>query len=72
MGHPLIDEFCRAGSSQLRPEFFRRCQRVFRDEVNPVFDEAERLREENADLKAKLEALQQKSLKRRAEVEVNG
>jgi hypothetical protein len=71
MGHPLVDEFCRAKTPDLRPDFFRRCQRVFRDEVNPVYDEAIRLREENADLKAKLEALQSKAQRRKAEAEVS-
>jgi len=53
MGHPLIDEFCRA--QQLHPEFFRRCQRVFRDEVQAQLDERERLLVENAALRAQLE-----------------
>ena len=53
MGHPLIDEFCRA--QQLHPEFFRRCQRVFREEVQSQLDERERLLTENADLRAQLE-----------------
>jgi hypothetical protein len=55
MGHPRIDEFCRANT--FKPEFLRMCQRVFRDEVNPVFDEVERLRAENADLKAQIEKI---------------
>jgi hypothetical protein len=46
MGHELIAEFCRA--HELRTEFFRRCQRVFRDEVQPQLDERERLLVENA------------------------
>jgi hypothetical protein len=53
MGHPLIEEFCRQGG-QLRPEFYRRCQRVFRDEVQPMLDERDRLLEENARLKDEL------------------
>jgi regulator of replication initiation timing len=72
MGHELIAEFCRA--HELRTEFFRRCQRVFRDEVQPQLDERERLleenadlRTENADLKTKLEALATKAAARRAE-----
>lgn len=58
MGHPLIDEFCRIYSPDgMRTEFFRRCQRVFRDEVQPQLDERDRLLEENATLKADLEKL---------------
>lgn len=56
MGHPLIDEFCRIHTQEsLRPDFFRRCQRVFRDEVQPQLDERDRLLDENATLKAQLE-----------------
>jgi hypothetical protein len=55
MGHPKLDEFCRASS--FRPDFLRACQRVFRDEVNPIFDQVETLRQENADLKAQVEKL---------------
>lgn len=78
MGHPLLEEFCRAKTPDLRPDFFRRCQRVFRDEVNPVYDEGVQSREvigqkdaEIAELKAKLESLQTRSQKRRAETEVS-
>jgi hypothetical protein len=67
MGHPLIDEFCRAKSPDLRPEFFRRCQRVFRDEVTPRLDNEERLIAENEELKAKLASLQERAQRRRAE-----
>lgn len=52
MGHPLIDEFCRA--HELQPTFFRRCQREFRSEVQPLLDQREVLIVENADLKAQL------------------
>ncbi len=55
MGHPLIDEFVRA--RDFRPDFLRRCQRVFREEVQPLFDERETLLTENADLKAQIEKL---------------
>lgn len=56
MGHPLIDEFCRIYQpDQMRTEFFRRCQRVFRDEVQPQLDERDHLLEENAALKQQLE-----------------
>jgi regulator of replication initiation timing len=54
MGHPLIDEFCRA--HDFRPDFLRRCQRVFRDEINPLLEEREQLLVENAHLKAQLDA----------------
>ena len=56
MGHPLLDEFCRVHSQDsLRPDFFRRCQRVFRDEIQPQLDEREQLLAENARLIAQLE-----------------
>lgn len=55
MGHPLIDEFCRAHT--LHPDFIRRCQRVFRSDVQPLLDQLEPLRAENAALKAQLNAL---------------
>lgn len=58
MGHPLVDEFCRA--ADLKPTFIRRCQRVFREEVQTQLDERERLLEDNAHLKAQLEKLQTK------------
>jgi hypothetical protein len=58
VGHPLIDEFCRIQNADgMRTEFFRRCQRVFRDEVQPQLDERERLLVENGDLKAQLDKL---------------
>jgi hypothetical protein len=62
MGHPLIEAFCRQ-SGQLQPEFYRRCQRVFRDEVQPMLDERDRLIEENATLKAQLEKQNRKAAK---------
>lgn len=65
MGHPLIEEFCRA--HELHPTFLRRCQRVFRDEIQPLIDEREALLVENAELKAKLEELQAKATRKRAE-----
>lgn len=54
MGHPLIDEFCRAG--YLRPGFLRKFQREFREQIEPLLNERERLLVENAELKAQLEA----------------
>lgn len=65
MGHPLVDEFCRA--HQLDPSFLRRCQRVFRDEVQPQIDERTVLLEENATLKATLKELTDKAARKRAE-----
>jgi hypothetical protein len=56
MGHPIIDEFCRAG--ELRPGKLREFQRHFRDVIQPLLTErdelateVERLRTENAALK---------------------
>ena len=58
MGHPIIDELCRVhGPDDMRFEFFQRCKRILRDEVNPMLDERERLLEENMALKADLEKL---------------
>lgn len=65
MGHPLIEEFCRA--HDFRPDFLRRCQRVFREEVQPQFDERDALLVENADLKAKLKTLSEKAERKRSE-----
>ena len=60
MGHPAINEFCRIFAlDQMRPQAFRRFQRVFRDEVQPQLDERERLLEENAALKAEIETLRE-------------
>ncbi len=59
MGHPLVDEFCRA--NELRPDFFRRCQRVFRTEVQGQLDERESLIEENAALTARVAELEARS-----------
>lgn len=52
MGHPLIDEFCRAQTFQT--SFLRRCQREFREIVQPLLDERDVLLGENAVLKAAL------------------
>lgn len=57
MGHPLLDDFCRQKGLELRPEYYRRCQRVFRDEVTPMLEERDRLLEENAALTAQIEKL---------------
>jgi len=65
MGHPAINEFCRVKSiGSLRLDVFRRMQRLFRDEVNPRLDERDLLLEENAALKAELEALKVKASKK--------
>lgn len=66
MGHPLIDEFCRI-SGAFSPDFLRRCQRVFRGEVQPQLDEREVLLAENADLKAQIEKLKAKPTKGKPE-----
>lgn len=59
MGHPLVDEFARiSGLSNCQPHFFNRCQRTFREELNPVWDAHEALVRENADLKAQVAALE--------------
>ena len=64
MGHPLIDEFCRIQSLDgMRVEFFRRCQRVFHDEVQEQLNERDRLLEENAALTMQLEKLSAKRAK---------
>jgi len=55
MGHPLLDEFCRA--REFRADFLRRCQREFRDTIQPLLDERDALLTENATLKAQLEAV---------------
>ncbi len=68
MGHPLLDEFCRS-REPLRMEFYRRCQRIFRDEITPTLDEADRLRAENADLREQLEALKVKADRKRKDAE---
>jgi len=52
--HGLLDEFCRAG--ELRPGKLHQFQREFRDQIQPLLDERERLLEENAALRAQLEA----------------
>ncbi len=66
MGHPLLEEFCRQ-SGQLRPEFYRRCQRVFRTEILQALNEGEQAKAELADVRAQLEALKAKSDKRKGE-----
>ena len=52
MARALVEEFCRISGLELKPEFFRRCQREFRDTILPLYDEVEALRDENAALKA--------------------
>lgn len=66
MAHPLLEQFCRIqGISACQPHFFNRCQREFRDDLQPKLDERETLlvenaalKAENAELKAKLEKKQ--------------
>ena len=55
MSKALVEEFCRVSGLTLKPEFFRRCQREFRDTILPLYDERDRLLEENAALKDALE-----------------
>lgn len=53
MGHPAIDEMNRCYSlGSVQSQAFRRWQRVLRDEVNPVWDDYQRLKDENEALKA--------------------
>lgn len=55
MAHPIIEEFCRIHSPErMQTVFFRRMQRVLRDEIAPMLDERERLLAENAELKAEI------------------
>jgi hypothetical protein len=54
MAHPIIEEFCRIHSPErMQTIFFRRMQRVLRDEVQPMLDERDRLLVEVEELKAK-------------------
>jgi len=64
MGHPLIDEFCRA--HVLNPEFLRRCQRVFREDVQPQLDERDRLLARVSELEAENSALRVRHAKKTA------
>jgi len=53
--HHTIEEFQRIHNPEAcRFEVFRRLQRELRDEVQPLLDERERLRDENAALKKAL------------------
>lgn len=52
MGHPLIDEFCRAHT--LHPSFIHRCQREFREQIQPMLDEREQLLVRVAELEAQV------------------
>ena len=64
MGHPVIDEFCRIYSlERMRTQSFRRYQRVFRDEVQPMLDERERLLVEVEELRGTVERLQERPAK---------
>ncbi len=65
MGHPAIDEMYRCYSlSNVRNESFRRWQRELHDQVNPVWDDYQRLLAENAALKAEIAELTEKAGKR--------
>ena len=65
MGHPTIDEFCRAKDFQ--PHFLRRCQREFREQVQPQLDRLEAVEAENTSLKAQLARLQERATRCRDE-----
>lgn len=65
MGHPLIDEFCRANT--FSHEFLRRCQREFRNQIDPQLAERDQLLVEVADLRAENEILKARK-GRKAEV----
>ena len=52
MSKALLEQFVQVHGLELKPEFFRRCQREFRDYVLPMYDEIERLKAENDNLKA--------------------
>lgn len=62
MPNALLAEFCRAAT--LSPTFIRRCQREFHKQLQPVWDEAQALREENADLTRQLEEIKANPPKR--------
>ncbi len=64
MSKALLEQFCAVSGLELKPEFFRRCQREFRDGIMPIFDEVETLRAENETLKAQLEKSDAKRAKR--------
>jgi hypothetical protein len=55
MRFPELEEFQRAHA--LKPEFFRRLQRIVRTEIIPCLDDVERLQAENLALQAKVETL---------------
>jgi hypothetical protein len=60
-GHPLIEQFCRIpGIQSCQPSFFNQCQRVFRDDVQPMLVEREALLLENAALKEEIAKLKAK------------
>lgn len=47
--HPLFEEICRApGVSNVQAHCFNRWQRQLRDEIQPLLDELDRLRAEQA------------------------
>jgi hypothetical protein len=55
MSRALLEQFVAVSGLELKPEFFRRCQREFRDHLLPLYDEVESLRAENETLKAHAE-----------------
>jgi nucleosome binding factor SPN SPT16 subunit len=57
--HPVIGEFIRIRATTVyRNQVFRRHQRQFKDEIQPMLDERDRLLVENAELKARITALE--------------
>jgi hypothetical protein len=59
MAHPIIEEFCRIHTpDRMQTVFFRRMQRVLRDEIAPMLDERERLLVEVDELGSKNTGLQ--------------
>jgi len=60
VGHPAIDEFCRIYSLQhFQSQTFRRLQRIFRDDVQPLLNERESLLAETATLREQVAALEE-------------
>jgi hypothetical protein len=56
MAHPVIEEIGRVHTvDRIQVHAFRRWQRLLSTEVQPMLDELERLRVENAELKAQLQ-----------------
>ena len=63
MAHPLLARFCGA-VHPINPAFIRKCQREFHAQIQPVWDEAIALREENATLRQQIADLKANPPKR--------